>query len=49
MEQAQAASELSMTSEACQPMFALIDMESALMLHGVPAIETVSAATAVAV
>ena len=49
MEQAQAASELSMTSEACQPMFALIDMESALMLHGVPAIDTVSAATAVGV
>jgi len=49
MEQAHAASELSMTSESCQPMFALIDMESALMLHGVPAIDTVSAATAVAV
>ena len=47
MDQAHAASELSMTSESCQPMFALIDMESALMLHGVPAIDTVSAATAV--
>ena len=48
MEQAHAASELSMASE-CQPMFALIDMESALMLHGVPAIDTVSPATAVGV
>ena len=47
IEQAHAASELSMTSESCQPMFALIDMESALMLHGVPAIDTVSPATAV--
>ena len=49
MEQAHTASELSMTSESCQPMFALIDMESALMLHGVPAIDTVSPATAVGV
>lgn len=49
MEQAHAASELSMASESCQPMFALIDMESALMLHGVPAIDTVSPATAVGV
>ena len=49
MEQAHAASELAMTSESCQPMFALIDMESALMLHGVPAIDTVAAATAVGV
>ena len=45
IEQAHAASELSMTSESCQPMFALIDMESALMLHGLPAIATVSPAT----
>jgi antibiotic biosynthesis monooxygenase (ABM) superfamily enzyme len=41
MEQAQAASEASMTSKSCSPMFALIDMESALMLHGLPAIPTV--------
>jgi antibiotic biosynthesis monooxygenase (ABM) superfamily enzyme len=41
MEQAQVASEASMTSESCSPMFALIDMESALMLHGLPAIPTV--------
>ena len=32
--EAQAASELAMTSEACAPMFSLIDMESTLMLHG---------------
>jgi hypothetical protein len=30
-------------------MFALIDMESALMLHGVPAIERIDAATSVKV
>ncbi len=47
MEQAHAASELSMSSESCQPMFALIEMESALMLHGIPAIATVSPATPV--
>jgi hypothetical protein len=34
-----------MTSESCSPMFALIDMESALMLHGTPAIDRVDAAT----
>ena len=34
IEQAKAAAELSLTSESCAPMFALIDMESALMLHG---------------
>jgi hypothetical protein len=44
LEQAQAASERSMTSESCSPMFALIDMESALMLHGTPAINGVDAA-----
>ena len=49
MEQAHAASQAAMTSESCQPMFALIDMESALMLHGVPATATVTAATAAAV
>ena len=41
MAQARAASEASMSSESCSPMFALIDMESALMLHGMPAIPTV--------
>jgi hypothetical protein len=45
LEQAQAASDLSMSSESCSPMFALIDMESALMLHGTPAITRVDAAT----
>jgi len=30
-----------MTSEACAPMFALIDMKSMLMLHGEPAIARV--------
>jgi hypothetical protein len=42
LEQAHAAAELSMRSESCAPMFALIDMESALMLHGTPAIERVA-------
>jgi hypothetical protein len=45
LEQAQAASERSLTSESCSPMFALIDMSSALMLHGTPAISRVDAAT----
>jgi antibiotic biosynthesis monooxygenase (ABM) superfamily enzyme len=45
LEQAQAASERSMSSESCSPMFALIDLESALMLHGTPAINRVDAAT----
>jgi hypothetical protein len=44
MEDAHAAAELSQTSESCAPMFALIEMESALMLHGVPAIERVGRA-----
>jgi antibiotic biosynthesis monooxygenase (ABM) superfamily enzyme len=47
MEQAHAASEKSMTSESCLPMFAQIDEQSMLMLHGVPAIDAVSAATPV--
>jgi antibiotic biosynthesis monooxygenase (ABM) superfamily enzyme len=44
LEQAQAASERSMTSESCSPMFALINMDSALLLHGIPAIDRVDAA-----
>jgi Antibiotic biosynthesis monooxygenase len=44
IEEAHAAAELSLTSESCAPMFALIDMESALMLHGEPANEAVYAA-----
>jgi hypothetical protein len=34
MEAARAAAELATTSESCAPMFALIDMDSALMVHG---------------
>jgi hypothetical protein len=48
MEQAHAASEASMASDSCQPMFALIEMESALMLHGARAIPTVTAPRPVA-
>jgi hypothetical protein len=44
MEDARGAAELAMTSESCAPMFALIDMESALMAHGEPAIAPVHAA-----
>jgi hypothetical protein len=33
MEDAHAAAELATTSESCAPMFALIDMDSALMAH----------------
>ena len=32
--EAQTAAEGAMTSESCAPMFALIDMESTLMVHG---------------
>src|SRR5687768_9656419 len=34
MEEAQAAAERAMSSESCAPMFALIDMDSTLMVHG---------------
>ncbi len=34
MEEAQAAARRAMDSESCAPMFATIDMESTLMLHG---------------
>ena len=47
MDDAHAAAELSTTSESCAPMFALIDMRSALMLHGRTAIARVEAAAAV--
>lgn len=40
---AEAAAKAAETSSACAPMFALIDMDSALMLHGVPAITPVTA------
>ncbi len=49
LEQAQAAMELSMTSESCTPMFAQINDESMLLLHGEPAIATVEPATPVEV
>ena len=41
LENAGAAADLAMSSESCAPMFALIDMESLLMLHGEPAIAPV--------
>ena len=34
LEHAQAAAEAAMSSDSCAPMFALIDMDSALMLYG---------------
>jgi len=37
LEHAKAAAEAAMSSKSCAPMFALIDMESVLMLHGEPA------------
>ena len=43
LEHAQAAAEAAMSSDSCAPMFALIDMDSALMLHGEPAIPPVIA------
>jgi antibiotic biosynthesis monooxygenase (ABM) superfamily enzyme len=43
MEEAHAAAERAMTSESCAPMFALIDMDSTLMLHGESAITPVYA------
>jgi hypothetical protein len=43
IEAAQAAAEAAMSSASCAPMFALIDMESALMLHAEPAISLVGA------
>ena len=47
LENAHAAAELAMTSESCSPMFALIDMESALMLHGEQVIAPVFATAGV--
>ena len=44
MADAKAAAEHAMTSESCAPMFALIDMESAVMIHAEPAISFVLAA-----
>jgi hypothetical protein len=44
MDDAHAAAERAMSSESCAPMFALIDMESTLMIHAEPALEPVHAA-----
>ena len=44
MADAKGAAEVAMTSESCAPMFALIDMESAVMIHAEPAISLVLAA-----
>ena len=44
MDDAQAAAERAMSSESCVPMFALIDEESTLMLHGALAIPPAVAA-----
>ena len=44
MEDAAEAAKLALSSESCAPMFALIDTESALMLHADRAIATVHAA-----
>ena len=41
MEDAHAAAERAMTSESCAPMFELIDMDSALTVHGEAAIAPV--------
>jgi Antibiotic biosynthesis monooxygenase len=41
LEEAEAAAGAAMSSDSCAPMFALIDMESALMLHGQPAVPPV--------
>ncbi len=49
LDDARAAAERAMTSESCAPMFALVDADSILVLHGEPAIEPVyAAATSVA-
>ena len=46
MAEARAAAELAMHSESCAPMFALIDMESTLMLHGALALPPVASRVA---
>jgi hypothetical protein len=38
MQDATAAAEAAVTSESCSPMFSMVDLESALMLHGEPAL-----------
>jgi hypothetical protein len=46
IEHAETAAQRATTSESCAPMFALIDMDSMLMLHGQQAMATISAAPA---
>jgi hypothetical protein len=46
MDDAHAAAELALSSESCAPMFALIDMETTLMVHAEEAIAPVHAAAA---
>ena len=41
MSDARAAAQAALTSESCAPMFALIDTEETLMVHGEPAIAPV--------
>lgn len=43
LDDAEAAANAAMSSDSCAPMFRLIDMESALMLHAEPAIPPVIA------
>jgi hypothetical protein len=47
MESALSAGELAMTSDSCAPMFGLIEMKSAITLHGVTAITPVLPAATV--
>lgn len=46
MDAAHAAAGAAMGSDACAPMFALIDMESTLMLHGEPKARAAAGAAA---
>src|SRR5687767_7168202 len=41
LSEAEAAAEVAMSSTSCAPMFALIDRDSTLFLHGIPAIAPV--------
>lgn len=42
MEHAEAAAEAAMTSESCAPMFSMVDLNSALILHGEPALTSMA-------
>ena len=43
LDEAHAAAEAAMSSEACLPMFSKIELESATMIHGESAVEQVAA------